>query len=67
MPHFIDCDDCWVNLDYVAKIGWQQCRDPGLLFYGTDGRIIGTKTDIAAKFSIEDIATTPGPGQGNGH
>ena len=54
MPHFVNCDEGWVNLDHVVKIEYQQCRNAGLLFYGADGRsIIGTKTDCRYGFSLE--------------
>jgi hypothetical protein len=54
MPHFISCDDGWVNLDHVVRICYQKCRNPGLLFYGTDGTSIGIKTNCPAGFDLDE-------------
>lgn len=53
MPHFIECDDGWVNLDHVARIEYQQCRNPGLLFCDADGRPIG-KTNCPRGFDLDE-------------
>lgn len=54
MPHSIDCDDRWVNLDHVVQIRYQQCRNPGLLFCDANGRVIGIKTNCPRGFDFDE-------------
>jgi hypothetical protein len=55
MTHFIEVDSGWVNASLVARIEYQKCRNPGLLFYSADKSVIGKKT-CHSDFDPSDLA-----------